>query len=126
MSRSLASRLKDVFASAEQIAANEERDQNVRERRGLLIENAEDRQRGTYSGIIRSVVFDPSRHRTVLEAELYDGTGSMALIWLGRRKIAGIEPGSRLAVTGLVTIDGGQPIMYNPMYELRAKPGDSQ
>ena len=124
MGETISARLRKIFASAEQVAADEERSQAVKERRGRLIEDAQDRTRSTFSGVIRSVVFDPSRDRTVLEAELYDGTGSMALIWLGRRAIAGIEPGSRLSVTGLVTIDGGLPVMYNPMYELRVKPGE--
>ena len=54
-----------------------------------------------------------------LVAELYDGTGSMALIWLGRRQIPGIEPGRSLIGYGRVTRDGEQPVIFNPRYELR-------
>jgi hypothetical protein len=54
-----------------------------------------------------------------LVAELYDGTGSMSLVWLGRRQIAGIEPGRSLVGYGRVTRDGELPVIFNPRYELR-------
>ena len=53
-----------------------------------------------------------------MEAELYDGTGVISLVWLGRRHIAGIEPGRRLRVTGMVTGDGEGRSIFNPGYEL--------
>ena len=34
----------------------------------------------------------PPRGVPALEAELYDGSGSLYVVWLGRRHIAGIEP----------------------------------
>jgi hypothetical protein len=53
-----------------------------------------------------------------LVAELYDGTGTLAVIWLGRRQIAGVEPGRRLRVEGMVTEQDGRPVLFNPRYEL--------
>jgi hypothetical protein len=55
-----------------------------------------------------------------LEAELYDGTGTVSLIWLGRRRIAGIEPGRTLVVRGRISKQGPRRVIYNPWYELRA------
>ncbi len=69
------------------------------------------------------MVFNPELEQVRLEAELYDGSGAIALIWLGRRKIAGVVPGARMTVSGLVTVLNGRPMMYNPRYELKAKPG---
>ena len=57
-------------------------------------------------------------------AELYDGTGSLSLIWLGRRQIAGVEPGRRMRVEGLVTQSEGRPVLFNPRYELVPLPGE--
>jgi hypothetical protein len=54
-----------------------------------------------------------------LEAELYDGSGVITLVWLGRRRIAGIEPGRCLRVEGRVGLHAGQRIMFNPRYELK-------
>lgn len=117
---------RKIFASAEEVAAGEERIVAQRHVGGELIENAVDRSHVILNGIIRSVVFNPELEQVRLEAELYDGSGAIALVWLGRRKIAGVVPGARMSVSGLVTILNGRPIMYNPRYELKAKPGATE
>jgi hypothetical protein len=43
------------------------------------------------SGTLRAVTLRPRAGVPTLEAELYDGSGSVLLIWLGRRRIGGIE-----------------------------------
>ena len=43
-----------------------------------------------------------------LEAELYDGSGVITLVWLGRRRIAGIAPGRPLEVEGRIGVQDGQ------------------
>jgi hypothetical protein len=53
-----------------------------------------------------------------LEAQLYDGTGTVELIWLGRRRIGGIEPGRSVVAFGLITDCDGRRTMFNPLYEL--------
>jgi hypothetical protein len=53
-----------------------------------------------------------------LEAELYDGSGSVILVWLGRRQIAGIEPGRTLTARGRIAENQGRGVIYNPWYEL--------
>ena len=58
----------------------------------------------------------------MLQAELGGGTDRITIIWLGRNRIAGIEPGRVLAVEGMVTQQGGRRIMYNPRYELGTAP----
>ncbi len=116
--------IRELFASAEQVDAAQERLTAARERSATLIENAHDRSRATYYGVVRSVVFNPELSKVRLEAELYDGSGALALVWLGRRRIAGIAPGTRMTVTGMVTMVNGRPVMYNPRYELKAKTGD--
>ena len=45
------------------------------------------------AGRLRAVVYTPSENVPTLEAELFDGSGSIALVWLGRRRIVGIERG---------------------------------
>lgn len=117
--------LGNLFASAEQVAAQEERSVATKQGSATLIENAADRTKNTFSGVVRSLVFNPEHDRVRLEAELYDGSGALALVWLGRRKIAGIAPGSRMSVTGIVTFAHGRPVMYNPRYELKVKPGEA-
>ena len=75
------------------------------------------------SGVLRSVTFPPGAAAPELTAELYDGTGSVDLVWLGRREIPGIEPGRRLTATGTLCRpepERVRPVMYNPAYRLLA------
>lgn len=85
---------------------------------GAPIAELSQRQRATVCGTLRSVTLRPRAGVPALEAELYDGSGSISLIWLGRRQIAGIEPGRRLRVTGMVTEAEGILSIFNPGYEL--------
>ena len=60
---------------------------------------------------------------SALEAELYDGTGSITLIWLGRRRIGGVECGRSLVARGRMSVYEGRPTIYNASYELRPSVG---
>jgi hypothetical protein len=55
-----------------------------------------------------------------LEATVTDGTGSLVVMWTGRRRVAGIRGGRRLVVSGRgsPTGPGGRLLIYNPQYEL--------
>ncbi|MGW7004952.1 OB-fold nucleic acid binding domain-containing protein [Streptomyces sp. NPDC054933] len=79
-----------------------------------------DRERVCVAGTLRAVTFRPHGGAPALEAELWDGTASVTLIWLGRREIAGIHPGRRLRVRGRTTNLRGRRAIYNPAYELQA------
>jgi len=65
------------------------------------------------------VTLRPRAGVPALEAELYDGSGTLAVVWLGRRQILGVEPGRGLVVHGRVAINEGRRVMFNPKYELR-------
>jgi hypothetical protein len=69
-------------------------------------------------GRLRSVVYTPSETVPTLEAELFDGSDSLDLVWLGRRRIAGIEPGRKVVALGRVGVHNGRKAIYNPWYEL--------
>lgn len=69
-------------------------------------------------GRLRAVVYTPSETVPTLTAVLSDGSDVMELIWLGRRRIVGIEPGRRVLARGRVGDHNGRPAMYNPWYEL--------
>jgi hypothetical protein len=71
------------------------------------------------AGMLRTVTLRPHGTSLTMEADLWDGTGNVTLIWLGRREIAGIEPGRRIVVRGRLTNVRGGRAIYNPTYELR-------
>jgi hypothetical protein len=71
------------------------------------------------AGTLRAVTLRPLAGVPTLEADLYDGTGSIRLVWLGRRRIGGIECGRSLVAHGRLTMHEGKPTLYNAEYELR-------
>lgn len=84
-----------------------------------LVSELPDRERVRVAGTLRTVTLRPRAGVPALVAELYDGSGVVSLVWLGRRQILGIEPGRALVATGRVSRDNGQPVIFNPSYELR-------
>jgi hypothetical protein len=81
------------------------------------------RKRFCVKGTLRTVTLRPRGGVPSLEAELYDGSDVIDLVWLGRRKIAGIEPGRVVRAEGLVSVQDGRKVMFNPRYELRPASG---
>ena len=79
-----------------------------------------DRVPVTVLGTIRAMTIRPRAGVPALEAELYDGSGTVTLVWLGRRTIAGLGPGRQVRATGRITTAEGRKLIYNPKYELTA------
>ncbi|MCW2715614.1 MAG: Nucleic acid binding OB-fold tRNA/helicase [Frankiales bacterium] len=75
------------------------------------------------AGTLRAVTLRPRAGVPTLEAELYDGSGSITLIWLGRRRIGGVVCGRSLVARGRLTVHEGRPTIYNAAYELRPSVG---
>jgi hypothetical protein len=76
------------------------------------------RQRVRIAGRIKSVRTQPRAGTANLECVLADGTGKILLVFQGRRQIAGIEPGARLVVEGMVGDWSRRQAILNPAYEL--------
>ncbi len=74
----------------------------------------------TVTGRLRTVVYTPRTNLPTLEADLFDGTDAVTLVWLGRRHIAGIQPGRQLTARGRVAVRDGRKVIFNPYYELEA------
>ncbi|MFD0361279.1 OB-fold nucleic acid binding domain-containing protein [Nocardia sp. GCM10030253] len=73
----------------------------------------------TMLGRLRSVEACPKSAGASVQAEFFDGTDAITLVWIGRRRIPGIEPGRRILVRGRVGDRDGRKVIYNPYYELR-------
>ncbi|GJF09726.1 DNA-binding protein [Mycolicibacterium cyprinidarum] len=86
-------------------------------------QRAIDCQRGqevTMVGTLRSVECNGRGCAGGVKAELFDGTDSVMLVWLGQRRIPGIESGRMLKVHGRVgKLDNGAKAIYNPHYEIQ-------
>ncbi len=73
----------------------------------------------TVLGRLRSVEHCPRGAVATLEAELFDGSEGITLVWLGRRRIPGIEPGRTVRASGRIAVRDGRKVLYNPYYELQ-------
>lgn len=86
-------------------------------------QKAIDCQRGqevTMVGTLRSVECNGKGCAGGVKAELFDGTDTVMLVWLGQRRIPGIESGRTLKVHGRVgKLDNGTKAIYNPHYEIQ-------
>ena len=87
-------------------------------RRGSSIADAPDREFVEVQGQLRTVTLRPRGGVPALEADLYDGTAVLTLVWLGRRQIAGVGPGREIRVSGRIGRYEGSRVLYNPRYEL--------
>jgi RecG-like helicase len=106
------------WASSEDLHARELRREYVDRGGVTAIADCPERETVVLRGTLRTVTLRPRGGVPALEAELYDGTGSVVLVWLGRRRIAGIVPGCSIQVTGRVGRHDQTRILYNPRYEL--------
>lgn len=75
------------------------------------------RGRVKMAGIVRRITIRPVEGFEALETVLWDGTGEVAALWLGRRKIPGLVLGSRLVVEGVVGQDREGRRIVNPTFE---------
>lgn len=85
----------------------------------IAIADAPEREHVVVNGVLRTVTLRPRGGVPALEAELDDGSGVITVVWLGRRRITGVDPGRSVSVAGCIGRQGGVPIMFNPRYELR-------
>ncbi len=76
------------------------------------------RQRMGFSGRVRSVRVQPMSGVPTLVATVVDDTGAVNLVFLGRRAIPGVEPGTRISAEGMVGRHNGHLAVINPAYQL--------
>jgi hypothetical protein len=83
----------------------------------VRIADARIRSRVKVAGVVRRITIRPVEGFEALEAVIYDGTGEMDAVWLGRRSIPGLVLGSRLIIEGVIGKERGGFKMVNPTFE---------
>jgi hypothetical protein len=116
---SLRGLLRRLTATEAEIEARELRRESA-EFGGTLAGQCHRGQVVSVYGRLRTVVYTPRTNLPTLEADLYDGSDVVTLVWLGRRAIAGIEPGRQLTARGRLAVRDDRKVIYNPYYELEA------
>jgi len=121
------SALRRLTAARDQLHAEElqeELQEDIHQVSARLIADCGDREMADVAGTLRTVTLRPRGTSLTMEADLWDGSGSITLVWLGRRDIPGIRPGRRIVVHGRLTRIKGELTIYNPVYELRSSGND--
>jgi amino acid transporter len=78
------------------------------------------RRRAVVGGRVRTVRVQPWAGVPTFECTLVDATGALTVVFLGRRAIPGIAPGTFLRAEGTVGSHQGRLAILNPSYELVA------
>lgn len=73
----------------------------------------------TTGGRIAYIVVSPHDAPARLTMRVVDSSGAIDCVFLGRRLIAGLEPGATVGVSGRVAPGDDVRVMFNPRYELR-------
>lgn len=69
-------------------------------------------------GVVKSVLLRPEGATPVFQADVFDGSGTILVSWLGRRTVKGVTPGRHIDVRGRVTEMDGKRAICNPEYQL--------
>ncbi len=86
----------------------------------VRITDAPTRSRVKLAGAVRRITVRPLEGHESLEAILYDGTGEVTVVWMGRRTISGLTLGTRLIVEGMLAQHRSERRMVNPSFEFSA------
>lgn len=76
------------------------------------------RRKVSVLGTVQSTTVRPMAGAPAVEAELYDGTATLYVVWLGRREIGGIRTGVTLLVEGRAGLNRNRRTMFNPAYTI--------
>lgn len=86
----------------------------------VRIRDAATRSRVRLAGVVRRITVVPLEGHEALEALLYDGSGEVTVVWMGRRSIPGLTLGTRLVVEGMMAEQRRERRLVNPSFEFAA------
>jgi hypothetical protein len=86
----------------------------------IRIRDAATRSHVRLAGVVRRITVRPLEGHESLEALLYDGTGEVTVVWMGRRTIHGLNLGTRLVVEGMLAEQRAERRVVNPVFEFSA------
>jgi hypothetical protein len=90
--------------------------------RRTKIADIKPRERISVAGRVRSVRVQPWGGAPTLECLLVDETGAITIVFLGRREIGGIHPGTILSIEGVAGVHRGMQAILNPAFTVISAP----
>jgi CheY-like chemotaxis protein len=76
------------------------------------------RHRVTVIGTVRSTAAETIGTSPAFRSVIADGSGEVALLFLGQQQVAGLTPGRRCTAEGMATVYRGHLVIWNPRYAL--------
>ena len=116
----LRSWMRSFYASDEELAAYELSEQ-AEIRGSTLIEELDRGETIQVTGVVKSATVRPNTQVPTYVVEVSDGSGTLIVIWQGRKHVTGVEPGTRIEVEGRITFLSGKPCLHNPVYKILSK-----
>ena len=83
-----------------------------------LIAGLRPQSRVAIRGIIRSAATVTVGSSLAYRLTLADASGELAVLFLGRPSVLGLQPGTRISVEGRVGTWNGELAMWNPRYRI--------
>ncbi len=83
----------------------------------VRVRDATSRGRAKLAGVVRRITIRPVEGFEALEAVLWDGTGEISALWMGRRSIPGLTLGARIVIDGVLGKERERPRIVNPTFE---------
>jgi hypothetical protein len=80
------------------------------------------RQRTSFAGRVIAMRIQPWGGNPALECVVADESGSIVVVFFGRREIGGVRLGTLIRVEGVVGEHRGRRTILNPMYTLLTTP----
>jgi RecG-like helicase len=84
------------------------------------IADAPDRGAVRVRGEVSSLQVVPRAEAPALEVTLDDGSGRAVVVFTGRTRVGGLDPGRPVEVVGMARRVGGRLVLLNPEYRLLA------
>jgi hypothetical protein len=114
-------RLRRRFTeSDEERLAGEIRDWAAKVPGAIAIGSCPPRRPVKVAGVVKRITVTPIQGAESVEAVISDGTGEVAVIWMGRRSIPGLTLGTHVVVDGVIAVDRAGRRMVNPTFEFAA------
>jgi hypothetical protein len=88
------------------------------------ISDVRSRTKATVAGRVRAVRIQPWGGNPALECTVADETGSIAVVFFGRREIGGVRLGTIMSVTGVAGEHHGMRAILNPEYTIISTPAE--
>jgi RecG-like helicase len=109
--------LTRLFKAETELTAEELQEQ-VEELGASVIADLEAGDNAVVQGVVRSILRLPVDQDPKFTLEVFDGSGVVNVVFLGRRTVQGIKPGAEIRLVGRITKELNVLTIFNPNYTL--------